>query len=161
MPRWIRLVLNDLFATASAEVLERWGQMIDRACAGISDPAEIFAVSFRISGRLGWTHPEMARFITGSGLSLLETRTGLAPRALRDIRAGQNAGSFAALDTDVALCAVAGGLIGLLRLGQDHPDRMNEQVVDQLAEAILRLLGVPASDATRLATLPIPERDGW
>ena len=43
---------DELFATASAEVLERWGQMIDRACAGIADPAEVFAVSFRISGRL-------------------------------------------------------------------------------------------------------------
>ena len=41
---------DELFATASAEVLERWGQMIDRACAEVVDPAEIFAVSFRISG---------------------------------------------------------------------------------------------------------------
>jgi AcrR family transcriptional regulator len=152
---------DELFATASAELLERWGQMIDRACGGISDPAEIFALSFRISGRLGWTHPEMARFITGSGLSLLDARTGLAPRALRDIRAAQNAGCFAALDADVALSAVAGGLIGLLRLGQDHPEQMNEQVVDQLAEAVLRLLGVPADEAARLAALPIPEQGGW
>jgi hypothetical protein len=103
----------------------------------------------------------MARFITGSGLSMLDTHTGLAPRALRDIRAGQNAGRFAALDADVALCAVAGGLIGLLRLCQDHPERMHEQVVDQLAEAILRLLGVPADEAARLAALPIPEQGGW
>jgi AcrR family transcriptional regulator len=152
---------DELFATASAEVLERWGQMIDRACAGISDPAEIFAISFRISGRLGWTHPEMARFITGSGLSLLDARTGLAPRALRDIRAGQNAGHFAALDADVVLSAVAGGLIGLLRLGQDHPERMNEQVADQLAEAALRLLGVPPDEAARLTALPMPEQPGW
>jgi AcrR family transcriptional regulator len=151
---------DELFATASAELLERWGQMIDRACAGISDPAEVFAVSFRISGRLGWTHPGMARFITGSGLSLLDAQTGLAPRALRDIRAGQNAGCFAALDADVALCAVAGGLIGLLRLCQDHPERMHERVVDQLAEAILRLLGVPADEAARLAALPIPQQGG-
>ena len=47
---------------------------------------------------LGCTHPSMAPFITGSGLSLMDTHTGLAPRALRDIRAGQNAGGFAALD---------------------------------------------------------------
>jgi len=152
---------DELFATASAEVLERWGQMIDKACGGVTDPAEIFAVSFRISGRLGWTHPGMARFITGSGLSLLDARTGLAPRALRDIQAGQKAGCFAALDADVAISAVAGGLIGLLRLSQDHPERMHEQVVDQLAEAILRLLGVPADEAVRLATLPIPEQSRW
>jgi AcrR family transcriptional regulator len=152
---------DELFATASAEVLERWGQMIDKACAGIADPAEIFAVSFRISGRLGWTHPGMARFLTGAGLGVLDSPTGLAPRALRDIRAGQKAGCFAALDADVALCAVAGGLLGLLRLCQDHPDRIDEQVVDQLADAILRLLGVPADEAARLAALPIPEQVGW
>jgi AcrR family transcriptional regulator len=152
---------DELFATASGEVLERWGQMIDRACAGISDPAEIFAVSLRISGRLGWTHPGMARFITGSGLSLLSAHTGLAPRALRDVRAGQTAGSFATLDADVVLSAVAGGLIGLLQLCQDHPERMNEQVVDQLAAAALRLLGVTPDDAARLVALPVPEQGGW
>ena len=152
---------DELFATASAEVLERWGQMIDQACAGIADPAEIFAVSFRISGRLGWTHPDMARFLSGAGLGVLDSPTGLAPRALRDIRAGQKAGCFAALDADVALSAVAGGLLGLLRLCQDHPERIHEQVVDQLADAILRLLGVPADEAARLAGLPIPEQAGW
>src|SRR5947207_6027304 len=37
-----------LFRTASEEVLERWGQMIDGACAGLDDPAEVFATSLRI-----------------------------------------------------------------------------------------------------------------
>jgi AcrR family transcriptional regulator len=72
---------NRLFATASGEVMERWGQMIDRACAGIADPAEVFAVSYRISERLGWTHPDMARFLAGRGLDLLDAPAGLAPRA--------------------------------------------------------------------------------
>lgn len=152
---------DELFATASAEVLERWGQMIDKACADIADPAEIFAVSFRISGRLGWTHPGMARFLTGAGLSVLDSPIGLAPRALRDIRAGQQAGRFTALDADVALSAAAGGLLGLLQLCQDHPERMNEKLVDQLAEAILRLLGVPAGEAARLSALPIADADSW
>ena len=104
---------------------------------------------------------DMARFITGSGLSLLDEPTGLAPRALRDIRAGQAVGCFAAVDADVALCAVAGGLLGLLRLCQDHPERMSEQAVDRLAEAILRLLGVPAAEAARLAALPLPDPGNW
>src|SRR4029450_8468170 len=56
---------DQLFRIASEEVLERWGQMIDRACAGIDDPARGFATSFRISGRRGWAHPDLARFITG------------------------------------------------------------------------------------------------
>src|SRR4051812_37820039 len=102
---------DELFRTASEEVLERWGQMIERACAGIEDPAEVFATSFRISGRLGWTHPDLARFITGAGLDLLDAPWGLAPRALRDIRAGVAAGRFAVAHPEIALSTVAGGLL--------------------------------------------------
>jgi AcrR family transcriptional regulator len=152
---------DQLFATASAEVMERWGQMIDRACAGIADPAEVFARSFRISGRLGWTHPDMARFLTGTGLNVLDAPTGLAPRALRDIRAGQAAGRFTVPDAEITLSAVAGGLLGLLRQLERHPDDIDEAVVDRLAEAILRMLGVPAVEAERLAALPLPEIGAW
>jgi AcrR family transcriptional regulator len=152
---------EQLFETASGEVLERWGQMIDRACAGISDPAELFAVSLRISGRLGWTHPEIGRFLTGAGLDLLDDPRGLAPRALRDIRAGQAAGCFTVPNAEIALSAVAGGLLGLLRLRQRHPEQVAEDAVDQLAEAVLRLLGVAAPEAARIAALGLPETGTW
>jgi hypothetical protein len=150
-----------LFQTAAEEVLERWGQMIDRAGAGITDPAELFAVGTRISGRLGWTHPDIAGFLTGTGLGALDIPTGLAPRALRDIRAGQAEGQFSVLDAEIALSAVAGGLIGLLRMCQRHPDRVTAATVDQLAEAELRLLGVPADEAARLVALPLPDTGAW
>jgi AcrR family transcriptional regulator len=152
---------DELFDTAAAEVLERWGTMIDRSCADIHDPAEVFAVSFRLSARLGWTHPDIARFITGAGLDLLDAPNGLAPRALRDIKAAQAAGRFAIRSADVALAAVAGDLIGLLWLHQRHPDRIDETAVDQLAEANLRLLGVADDEAARLATTPLPAVSAW
>ena len=152
---------EQLFATASAEVLERWGQMIDRASAGITDPAERVAVGVRIAGRLGWTHPDIAAFVTGAGLDVLDTPDGLESRALRDIRAGQAAGRFTVPDAEIALSAVAGGLLGLLRMCQRHPERVDETAVDQLAEAELRLLGVPADEAARLVALPLPAIEGW
>ena len=147
---------EQLFGTASGEVLEQWGKVIDRACAGISDPAEVFAVSLRISGRLGWTHPGTARFLTGAGLEAMNASRGLAPRALRDVQAGQVTGRFTVPDAQIALSAVAGGLLGLLRLRERHPGRVEETSVDRLAEACLRLLGVSASEAARLAALPLP-----
>ena len=150
-----------LFETASSEVLERWGRMIDRASAGVTDPAEVFSISLRLSARLSWTHPEVARFITGAGLDLLDAPGGLAPRALRDIEAGQSAGQFSVADPEVALGAVAGGLIGLLRMHQRHPDRVEESSVDELAEACLRLLGLPAAKARRLARLSLPATEPW
>ena len=152
---------EQLFQTASEEVMERWGQMIDRASAGITDPAELFAVGLRISGRLGWTHPDIAGFLTGAGLDALDIPRGLAPRALRDIQAGQATGRFTVPDAEIALSAAAGGLLGLLRMCQQHPERINEASVDQLAEAVLRLLGVPAPEAARLAALPLPPTDTW
>ena len=148
---------EQLFEIASEEVLERWAQMIDAACAGLKDPAEVFGVSLRISGRLAWTHPEIAGFITGAGLELLDASRGLAPRALRDIRAGQAAGRFTIPDSEIALSAVAGGLLGFLRLHERHPERVDESTVDDLAEACLRLLGVRAcrSSAPGSASPPI------
>ncbi|HEU4426430.1 MAG TPA: TetR/AcrR family transcriptional regulator [Pilimelia sp.] len=152
---------EELFRTASEEVLERWGQMIDRACAGLDDPAAIFATSFRISGRLGWTHPELAGFITGAGLDLLDIPRGLAPRALRDIKMGQAAGRFTVPDADIALSTVAGGLLGLLRVHQRRPEQIDETAVDQLAEALLRMLGIPAREAKRIAGRALPEIGAW
>src|SRR5246127_2379815 len=152
---------EQLFQTASEQVLERWGQMIDRACAGITDPAERHAVGLRISGRLGWTHPEIAGFLTGAGLDALDSPYGLAPRALRDIQAGQAAGRVTVPDPEIALSAVAGGLLGLLRMCQQHPERVTDASADQLAEAVLRMLGVPAPEAARLAALPLPPADTW
>jgi AcrR family transcriptional regulator len=150
---------EELFQTASEEVLESWGQMLDASCAGVQDPAEVFALSLRISGRLAWTHPDIAGFITGAGLELLDAPRGLAPRALRDIRVGQAAGRFTVPDAEIALSAVAGGLIGLLHLRQCHPERVGESAVDDLTEACLRLLGVRATEARRLARLPLPDSE--
>jgi AcrR family transcriptional regulator len=152
---------EELFLAASSDVLERWGQMIDQACAAISDPAEVFAVSFRISARLGWTHPEIARFLLGAGLDLLDAPNGLAPRARRDIKAAQEAGRFTIANSEIAVAAVAGDLLGLLWLHQHHPDQIDEASVDQLTEAILRLLGITTREARRLATRPLPPAGAW
>ena len=113
-------------------------------------------MALRISGRLGWTHPDIARFLTGAGLESVDASRGLAPRALCDIRAGQAAGSSTVADAQIALSAVAGGLLGLLRLRGRHPEPVDETSVDQLAEACLRLLGVPGSDAARLVASCLP-----
>ena len=70
---------DQLFETASRRSSSAGASMIDGACAGITDPAEVFSVSLRLSARLSWTHPEVARFITGAGLDLLDAPGGLAP----------------------------------------------------------------------------------
>ena len=101
------------------------------------------------------------RFLTGSGLDLLDAPCGLAPRALRDITVGQAAGCFTIPDAEAGLSAIAGALPGLLRQHQQHPDRREQGAVDQFAEAVLCVLGVPAAEAARLAALPLPPTSSW
>ena len=110
---------------------------------------------------IGAAHPDIAGFLVGSGLDVLDIPTGLAPRALRDIQAGQATGRFTVADAEIALSAATGGMLGLLRMCQRHPERVTETTVDQLAEAELRLLGVPAPEAARLAALALPDTGTW
>ena len=62
--------------------------------SGISrTPAEVFWMSLRLSDRPRWTHPEVARFITGRRASTSWSyRVGIRPR-LRDIEARASRGS--------------------------------------------------------------------
>jgi AcrR family transcriptional regulator len=152
---------EQLFQVASEEVLEGWAKMVDEVTAGIDDPAERLAVGLRASGRLGWARPDIAASLTGAGLGALNQASGLAPRALADIRAGQAAGRFAFPDAETALSAVAGGLLGLWGAHQRHPGRIDQAAVDGLAEALLRLLGLPAPEAARLVALPLPPTGPW
>jgi AcrR family transcriptional regulator len=146
-----------LFQTAFAEVLERWGQLIDNACAGISDPAEVLAASVRVTGRLCWAEPDIARFLVGAGMDLLDADFGLAPRARRDIQAGLRAGRCRVPSAEVALSVLAGSLLGLIRLRLRDPNSVPDNAVDWLAEVTLRMLGVADSEAARIVALPVPE----
>ena len=152
---------EQLFQTASEEVLEQWGQMIDQACTGVNDPARLFAIALRISGRLAWTHPEMGRFLVGGGLELLDSDRGLGPRVRRDVQAGKEAGEFTISNFEMAVSAVAGGLLGLLRQRERDPQAVEMSSVDELAEASLRLLGVRPAVAKRVAGLPLPAFTAW
>jgi len=150
---------EQLFQVASEEVMERWGAMFDRASMGITDPAMRIAVGVRMSGRLAWTNPAISGFLLGAGLDVLESSGGLVSRGLRDIRAGQAAGRFSVKDAEIAFSAIVGGMLGLLRVQRRNPGDVDESSVDEFAEEALRLLGVPAREAARIAARPLPALD--
>ena len=97
----------------------------------------------------------------GAGLDVLDQPVGLAPRALRDVKAGQATGRLTALDAEIALSAVAGGLLGLLKVHLDHPDDVDATSVDDLARALLRLLSITDKGAARIVSLELPPTQPW
>jgi AcrR family transcriptional regulator len=146
---------NDLFDAAVADALEEYGQLLDQVTEGIDDPAAVFATSVRLTLRLAASHPEIAQILRLRGLPHIHAATGLGPRALRDLEVGRASGRFAFADPLVALTAVGGALIGLLQLSTVRD--VGTEAGEEMAEMILRMLGVPADEAHAIATAPLPE----
>lgn len=148
---------EQLFEAAVEAVTDGYGQLLDDLTADIEDPAEVFACSFRLTGRLNRREPELSRVLLKNVLRLLSADSGLAPRARRDIAAAVEAGRFDVEDLDVAVTMTAGALLALGQLLHDQPERDVETTTDQVTEDLLRMLGVPRRQARRICSLPLPD----
>ena len=78
---------EQLFEAAVEAVMDAYGQLLDNLTADIADPAEVFACSFRLTGRLHRREPELSQVLLNNVLRLLGADNGLAPRVRRDIAA--------------------------------------------------------------------------
>jgi AcrR family transcriptional regulator len=150
---------EQLFDAAVEAALDAYGALLDRVTAGIEDPAEVFAASFRLTGRLHRTEPELSRVLLSNALRLLSADNGLAPRARRDIAAAVDAGRFDVTDLDVSVTMTAGALIALGQLLHDEPGRDVEATTDRVTEDLLRMFGMTRRQAQRICSLPLPDLD--
>lgn len=146
----------DLFTAAVEDVLEEVGAQLDDLSSSVQDPAAAFAQSVRLAGRLVRRQPQIAQIVVRHGVAYMDSGRGLAPRALRDIASGMEKGRFDVRDERLAVSTVAGALLAALHLSLTQPDFDNDTVYDQLAERLLRMLGMPAAEARELATAPLP-----
>jgi AcrR family transcriptional regulator len=147
----------ELFETAVADVLEEMGELLDALSSDLADPAGAFAQSVRLAGRLAHRRPEAARILVSHGPADMDSGRGLAPRALRDITAGIEAGRFHVASPQLALAGAAGSLLATVHLSLADPDFAADAVYDQLAEQLPRMLGLPAEEARTLATTELPD----
>ena len=150
---------DDLFRAAVDDALESHGNVLDRLTGDLDDPAEIFAQSFRLTGRLFRNEPELSRVLLNNGPALITADRGLAPRAQRDIETAVAAGRFAVRDPELALVLAAGAIVGLGQLLHDQPDRDAAEATDRITEDILRTFGLSAADAHDVCTRPLPDLD--
>src|ERR1700752_3972652 len=148
---------EQLFEAAVAAALAPHGAMLDRIPATIDDPAETFATSFRLTGRLFRQRPQESEILLANGPALLSANRGLAPRALRDIKVGVDAGRFKVDDPELALAMAGGALLGLGKLLRDNPDRDDAGAADSVTENVLRLFGLSAEEAHEVCQRPLPE----
>lgn len=149
---------EELFEAAVADVLLQYSLLLDSIVAGYDDPAEVFAVSFRMTGRLQRQLPEMVRVLLNEGMTVLRRDEGLRPRALHDIAAASAAGRFDIEDPDLALAAAGGALLGLLQLLDADAAADAGDLADRMTVRILRAFGMTKSEAEEICSRPLPSQ---
>lgn len=147
----------ELFEVAVQDALEEFGRTFDERLVGIDDPAELVAAGFRLSARMAESHPELMQVLRRRGLGHIHSDNGLSRRARRDVEVGMASGRFTASDPTVALSALGGTLLSLVELRFARPDVDGDDAAVNLAEMVLRMLGVPPDDAHEVARRPLPD----
>ncbi|WP_410816830.1 TetR/AcrR family transcriptional regulator [Micromonospora sp. 050-3] len=147
---------EQLIGAAVEDALDRYGALLDELTVGLDDPAHVFAQSFRLTGRLHRRQPELSKVLLNTGLTLVGSHKGLAPRARRDIEDGVRAGRFSVRDPELAMVTVAGAALCLGQLLHDHPERDDASATDQVTEDVLRMLGLSREEAREICQRPLP-----
>ena len=147
---------DELFEAAVTDVLDAYGELLDSLTIDMADPAETFAASFRLTGRFFRSRPQESRILLANWATLISSDQGLAPRALRDIKAATAAGRFKVDDPELALAVASGILLGLGTLLQRDTTRDDGATADAVTEDLLRMFGMSARDAQKVCARPLP-----
>jgi AcrR family transcriptional regulator len=147
---------TELFEAAVADVLEELGELFDRLSVDVQDAAVAFAQSERLTLRLCRDRPQISAVLIRHGMHYMESDRGVAPRLLRDIRAGMASGRFLEADPRLARAAISGAVLATLQMALTNPEHVDDAACDQLVEQLLRMLGVPFDEARELAHAPLP-----
>lgn len=146
-----------LWAAAVSETLRAHGEVIEALTRDFDDPAEIFCVGLRLTGRLQRSFPQLARVLLHAGVAaVLADEGGLIAQARRDLEAAIAAGRLA-VDVDLGMHITIGSMLGLIALLDAQPGLDAGAVADDHAIRILRAFGLGGGEARDLAARPLPD----
>ena len=83
---------EQLFQAAVEDALDAHGALLDELTAGIDDPAEVFARSFRLTGRLHRRQPDLSKVLLRHGLAIADLGQGPRPPSAPRHRRGRPCG---------------------------------------------------------------------
>ena len=153
-------------------VFEEFANALDRALAGVTDPAEIIAASVRHTLYRGRRDRTWALFLLRESLSSRMLTRGLGARLLRDIEKGIDAERFNVDDALMAFLGLAGSVLAALSIEVQYGEGADSALPPELrrtvglpspelperaATTMLRFLGVPPAEARRVARRPLAE----
>lgn len=148
---------DELFAAAVDDALELQGMALDAWTKDLADPAEMFARSFRLTGRLHRRQPQLSKVLLSRGPALVLADRGLGPRARRDLAWAADAGRFTITDIEAALLIAGGTALTLGELIHRSPEQDDAALTDRVTVELLAGFGLPRAEAERICALPLPD----
>ena len=133
---------------------DEWDQLIQERFDGDEDPAVVVASSTRYMGRVITADPLWHWMLKHAGMPVEEFRDAIGRFAARDLGKGLLSGRFKlpelSLGSGFLLGAYVNGLLTSFEAEDPH------KAIDQLAELLLRVLGIDIEEAERIAHTPLP-----
>lgn len=136
------------------DVVESLGRRLDALTAGMPDAAEIYSFSLRHLMHTAVSDPVWGWFVVRLGIAQEGLLKALGPRASRDIQIGVDSGRFDVSDVPLASAMTFGSLLAAMHSYLDTEDAQDPS--SRYAENLLRMVGIPAEEARRVASLPLP-----
>ncbi len=130
---------------------------VDAITSQLDDPAEVIAAAHRHFVRQARSDPDWAWLLIRLDISHNVVWRALGPFARRDLQRAIKAGRLQVGDERVALLAVGGAMMAVMRGVLDGQAPKDADI--HHAEGILRLLGLSAADAAEVARRPLPQVD--
>ncbi|WP_426399176.1 TetR/AcrR family transcriptional regulator [Ralstonia sp. R-29] len=158
-----------LFAALIDWAFEDFADRLDGVAHGVTDPAEIIAISVRHTLLRAQREPVWGRLLMREGISTRALTRGLGLRLLRDSKRGLAAKRFVVADPLTSVLSVIGtvlaGVAAELHFSttaaapeRGHPAAAVrvERLAERAAVFVLQALGVKGAEAERIAQLPLP-----
>ena len=137
------------------QAIESFGDAADRLAETIDDPAEVLAASVRHAVMRAASDEAWGWFLIRTALARGDgLRRGLGRRLAHDVGTGAKAGRFKVDDLVGTMLAAGGAILAIIagrlqgEIGDDAPERA--------AAVVLKLLGLPAREASQVANRPLP-----
>jgi len=149
-------------------LFEEFGDVLDRLTADLEDPAEVVAVCVRHTLARAAAEPLWARFLLRESLTPRGLVRGLAVRLQRDLARGVRQKRFVMADLLMGGAAAGGTVLSCIAIqlaAHDSPAEAKrhgadtKQLAERAATTVLRGLGLPAGEATKIARRPLPALD--
>lgn len=151
-----------IYAAVAERVFQEFAERLEGVIAGISDPAEVVAITIRQGVLRAQNEPVWAKFVVRAGLSRYDIDRRLDKRLLRNIKEGIDKGRFSNRDVLIGFIAIRGMVLYSINTIANEIDLgfSRRALPERIASSALRTLGIDEREADEIARRRLPKSPG-